>query len=478
LYIHQFVHLVNLSLSEGIFPDELKLARVAPIYKSGDPKLINNYRPISVLPFFSKIFEKIIYSRLITFINKHNLIYRYQFGFRHQYSTLLALVTLVDRIITGISNSEITLGTCLDFSKAFDTVDHKILLKKLEVYGIRGIAHKLIKSYLDNRKQYVIFNSCSSTLKTINCGVPQGSIIGPLLFILYINDMAYVSDKVFPIFYADDSNLFVKGINVENMVNVLNCELSKIYDWLNANKLSLNLNKTQCIIFKSRKKKINNTFTVKIDNTIVNYVSFIKFLGVTIDSHLSWEHHSKHIRKKISKGLGILCKAKKYLKKDTLKTLYYSFVYPYLNYAIEIWGNLKASEMYSIKKLQKRALRIVAGVPYRTPTLPLFQSMKIMNVKEVYTFKVALFMYKVNRNEYPHIVCDMFQSNVSIHQYNTRQRSQYHVPICHDNISQNNIRYKGVLIWNTITTSIDYHCSYHTFKKHVRNFILQNNRFF
>ena len=182
LYIEQLVHLFNLSLSQGIFPDQLKIAEVVPILKSGNCRSINNYRPVSGLPLFSKVLEKIVYSRLLNYITANNILYRNQFGFRKSHSTNIALLVLVDKIIYSLDNGDIVLGVFLDFSKAFDTVNHSILLQKLSCYGITGICNQWFASYLNSRKQYVVFNNQSSQFKYITCGVPQGYILGPVLF--------------------------------------------------------------------------------------------------------------------------------------------------------------------------------------------------------------------------------------------------------------------------------------------------------
>jgi hypothetical protein len=267
-YSKVLVHLINMSLEQGIFPDEMKCARVIPLYKSGDSKLINNYRPVSILPILSKVFERVIYNRLHKFIDDNNLIYNLQFGFRAKYNTTMALLTLIDKIVAGIDKNEMTLGTFLDFSKAFDTVNHKILIRKLHKYGIRGIANNLINSYLSNRKQFVSFNNVLSEAQVITYGVPQGSILGPLLFVLYINDIYLVSNSIMPILFADDSSLFVQGKDINTMTNVLNHELDHIYNWVNTNKLSLNVEKTYRILFKAKRRHAPGDFQVKIANKV------------------------------------------------------------------------------------------------------------------------------------------------------------------------------------------------------------------
>ena len=213
-FIIPLTRVLNLSILNGVCPNEVKIAKVIPLYKNGDSMLINNYRPVSILPFFSKILEKLMYNRLISFINTHKLLSKYQFGFRKGHSTSYALVTLVDKIATALDQGDSVLGIFLDLSKAFDTVNHDILLMKLNNYGFRGICLDWLASYLRNRKQFVTYDNFKSALGNISCGVPQGSILGPLLFLVYINDLTNVSDKLFSILYADDTNLFIQGKDI------------------------------------------------------------------------------------------------------------------------------------------------------------------------------------------------------------------------------------------------------------------------
>ena len=243
-FIVPITHVMNLSIINGVVPNELKVAKVVPIYKSDDRRLINNYRPVSVLPCYSKIHEKLMYNRIYNFIHKHSLLNEYQFGFRQKRSTNQALIVLLDKTTAALDKGDIVLGVFLDFSKAFDTVGHQMLLNKMYKYGIRGIAFKWMESYLSNRRQFVLFKDVQSEYATATRGVPQGSIMGPLLFLLYVNNIANVSMSLLPILFADDTNVFLTGNNIDQMIEIMNGELNNVFIWLNSNKLSLNVTKS------------------------------------------------------------------------------------------------------------------------------------------------------------------------------------------------------------------------------------------
>ena len=219
--------ILNLSIENGIIPDQLKIARIVPIFKSGDNSLFSNYRPILVLPVFSKILEKAVYNRLMNYININGILFRNQFGFRKNHSTSHALINLYDQISTGLDANKHTVGIFLDLSKAFDTVDHEILINKLEHYAIRGLALDWFKNYLSQRLQYVEFNGTTSMFKEVTCGVPQGSILGPLLFLVYINDICKTTDYGEFILFADDTNLFYSHENISTLTSVINTERSR-----------------------------------------------------------------------------------------------------------------------------------------------------------------------------------------------------------------------------------------------------------
>ena len=476
IFINPLIHIINLSLSQGIFPQELKIAKVIPIYKSGETTLIKNYRPVSVLSVFSKIFERIIHVRLLDFLDQHNILSNSQFGFRKKHSTVSALSILIDKIYTGLNDGNITLGLYLDFSKAFDTIDHQILFKKLFHYGIRGIALDLLKDYFLNRKQFVCFDNNNSPLLNTSCGVPQGSILGPLLFILYINDISNVSTKLFPIIYADDSNLFIQGKNITDMVAVLNTEVKKVSEWVNSNKLSLNISKTNYMVFKRKNYRVHVPDDIIINNNIISRVYTIKFLGVILDSHLTWEKHINYIRNKISKSIGIINKVKRLINRSTFITMYYSFIYPYLSYAIELWGNSSKYNLDALFRQQKKIIRMICNAPYLAHSLPLFTDLKILNVFQLYQYQLGLFMFKIHNNCCPTAVRSMLSEYVFDHEYKTRSKSQskFKIPFYKLSICQKNIKYKIITFWNYITDKINTNCSDKNFKRQLKLYILQH----
>ena len=227
--VKPLAHICNTSLMNGIFPDRMKIARVIPLFKNGDVKEFSNYRPVSILPQFSNILEKVFHNRLMSFINDKQILNNSQFGFRKNMSTALAIIELVEEITTAIDEGKTTVGVFIDLKKAFDTVNHNILVKKLEHYGIRGLAKDWVCSYLENRRQYVCINDSNSDCLDVKCGVPQGSILGPALFILYVNDMCNVSKSLKSILFADDTNLFYAGKDLDEVCKIVSRELNILH---------------------------------------------------------------------------------------------------------------------------------------------------------------------------------------------------------------------------------------------------------
>ena len=339
LLAHVITHLVNSSLKTGICPTNSKLAKVVPIYKKkGSKHLYDNYRPISLLSTFSKIVEKLIYNKIIDFLVRYNILFESQFGFRKGRSTCHATLDFVKTIEDALENGEIAVGIMCDLSKAFDTINHEILLKKMHHYGIRGVANDWLRSYLFDRQQFVELNGCTSSRLPILTGVPQGSILGPLLFIIYINDLPAASNLK-TVMFADDSNLLIKGKNLNTLSTELNTELEGVSDFFKANKLKLNASKTKIVCFRKKSQHVDyNEADIYLDGTKLTFEEDATFLGIKIDCHLSWEKQCNHVANTISRNNGAINRVKKLLPPQSLKILYCSLILPHLQYGLAAWG--------------------------------------------------------------------------------------------------------------------------------------------
>ena len=385
--------LFNHSFATGTVPKQFKLAKVIPIHKKGSVFAVSYYRPISLLSNFNKIIEKLMYNRLINYLGKLSIISDNQFGFRSKRSTIHALLLLTDKIQKAIDKGTYSCSIFLDLCKAFDTVNHNILLTKLEYYGIRGVAHAWFTSYLSDRKQFVSLHGTNSEYQTLTCGVPQGSVLGPLLFLLYVNDICNCSSILEFHLFADDTNVFLSDTNIQKLELNLNIELGKVSHWLNANKLSLNIEKTSFVIFHPPQRKITYQMNLRISNNLIKQDRKVKYLGLIIDSNLNWKSHLHELGKKLARNIGILSKIRHFVNNSILYQLYYSLIYPLLTYGLLVWGNTYHTTLKPIITLQKRALRIITYSKPDEHSDPLFKQLELLKLVDLVVFHNALFMY-------------------------------------------------------------------------------------
>jgi len=467
--------IINCSFTTGIVPQAIKIAKVVPILKKGEKDNVTNYRPISVLPYFSKFYEKLMYNRLYGFVKNSNIIYQSQHGFQPGHSPYMALLNMQDKISKAIENNEYSVGVFFDLAKAFDTVDHDILLNKLENYGIRGTQLKWFASYFENRAQRVFCNGTLSELGLIKYGVPQGSNLGPLLFLLYINDLASVSPTLFFILFADDTNVFYSNGSWQTLIQIVNFELSTIAAWFQANKLTLNLEKTNFILFKSH-RKINpsGNLSLFINDSPITQVESTKFLGVHIDQHMTWKVHINQITAKIAKNVGILTRIAYILPKEIRINLYYTLIYPYLTYCNLIWASTYESRLHKLVILQKRAVRIIAGIRKWEHTGPSFSEFKLLKIHQIKDLQIGEFFFRLEHGLLPPVFKDFLSHASDIHTHFTRNLTAYRPIKAHSNTRRFTIKSYGTLVWNALPIEIRSSSNLQVFKKRLRAFFLSS----
>ena len=325
-------------------------------------------------------------------------------------------------------------------------------------------------NYITNRQQFVTFNNNKSNKGIITCGVPQGSILGPLLFLLYINDMHTVCKKSFMLLFADDTNIFISGESVYDIVNTMNSELQILSSWFKLNKLSLNIRKTNMMLIKTRRKTYDpSMLDINIDGIKILEVNHVKFLGVIIDQHLTWEKHIYYVANKVSKSTGIIFKARSKLDKSTLRTLYNTFILPYLSYCITIWGHTYKKHITKLQIAQNKVLRIINFSKYRASAEPLYANLKLMKIKQLYDYFVIIFMYHYTNKLLPEHFYTLFQPNNQTHRYITRQNFGYRHNISKTLLTSFNIIIQGPIIWDKCTKQIKTSKSIYTLKRLIKN---------
>ncbi|MCP4489865.1 MAG: reverse transcriptase family protein, partial [Gammaproteobacteria bacterium] len=432
----------NNCIKHGVFPKDLKIGNVSPIYKKGNEELLENYRPISILPIFGKIFEKVIYSRLHEFLISNNVISDCQFGFRKGHSTSHALNYSVEEINKQLSSGKHVLGIFIDLSKAFDTINHQKLICKLNNYGIRGTPLSLISDYLSDRTQYTSVLGEKSEKYNILYGVPQGSILGPLLFLLYINDLVNCSKDGNFVLYADDTNIFVASNTKRSTYATANAVLRAVNSYMIANQLHINFSKCNHIYFEPRPNVFDSASCERvrpyagrnseqehlyINGKVIPQVTEIKFLGVILDENLSWIPHIEYLVKKLKISVGELSRIRHVVPETLYASLYHTLFESHLSYGISVWGGVPHDKLEKLFVVQKKCIRILFGdsVKYndkfctcararpfgsqkrghefyvKENTKPWFRKLKLLTVHNLYTYYTGLEIFKILKFKIP-----------------------------------------------------------------------------
>ena len=469
--------LINLSISTNIFPDELKYAKVKPLFKKNEKTEVENYRPISILSIISKILERAAHTQLESYLTQKNLLYSYQSGFRRGYSTDTCLTNLLDFIRVSISEGDYVGMVMLDLQKAFDTVNHTILCEKLELMGVGCV--DWFASYLSNRNQIVTINDNCSSPGLVSCGVPQGSILGPLLFLCYINDMCLSVDCKL-LLYADDSTLLVRGKFAEEIADILSKNLKSCSNWLVDNKLSLHLGKTEAILFGSKRRLKNSlNFQVKCNGIDIKNVTSVKYLGLILDESISGDSIVHSILKKASSRLKFLYRFSNTLNMKSRKTLCFALIQCHFDYSSSSWySGINKGLKLRLQIMQNKMIRYILNLDSRSHIgCSEFEKLNMLNVCDRVKQNKLNHVYKIFNGTGPHYMKENFNRLCDTELRNCTRASvnNFFLPRVERQAS-NTFFYSGIKAWNSLPASIKQINSEVSFRKKVKQNIVMEAR--
>uniref|UniRef100_A0A1B6M2N5 Reverse transcriptase domain-containing protein n=1 Tax=Graphocephala atropunctata TaxID=36148 RepID=A0A1B6M2N5_9HEMI len=468
------VHVINSSLITGIFPEKLKISKLRPIFKSGEPQDFSNYRPLSILPSFSKIYEKVMSLQLSNFLEEHRVLDEEQYGFREGKSVVEAGIDFIESIIESVDSGEKVIGIFMDLTKAFDSVSHRLLLDMLSILGVKSRSFKWFESYLTNRKQYVevchlndfnqFINSVSST-NIVKHGVPQGSILGPLLFLIYLTGLPSIINQPSKMcLYADDisikiPNKCIRQLEISSFIN-----LSKIVQNLHNLNLLPNSSKTKYLSFYASNKNTLSSTNICMGESILEEVETMKFLGLNIDSRLNWNTHVNQICKKISSGLYALRTMSSFSNQETLKKIYYAFIESHISFGLCLYGCTSAENLNNILLLQKRAIRIMLKLRWQDSVKEHFRGLRIMTVHSLYIYQLIVHI-KTNYNNLTKLG--------ALHKYSTRGSNIIAFERHRLQFYTKKPSYAGIQFFNHLPSSIKHLTELRGFKKDLKEFMIQ-----
>ena len=448
--VESLTHIYNLAITTNTFPSLLKCAKVIPLAKSKDTSDLNNFRPISLLPVLSKPLERHVQSHLSDYLEGRNLLHSLQSGFRSKHSCHTALTRLVDTWLQSIHESNVTGSLFLDLRKAFDLVNHEILLKKLELYFGNLDSLAFIRSYLTSRTQAVLLNGSYSSTGIVDCGVPQGSILGPLLFSLYINDLPlYLScDKVTCDLFADDATLNTPDRDIGNVETRLQQSLLDVSEWCNHNQMVLHPSKTKCMVVTTRQKyqETDLSLSLSLNDNSIEQVEHHRLLGIVVDKQLDWKEHTKHVCKKVASNLFMLSKLRPFTDTDTRMVFYNAHVRSHIDYASTVWDGCSGAGLKRLNSLKRRAAKLV----HHETQIPLeqrFEELDMLPLSSHLSFNKAILMYKLIRKPCP----SYLKKKISLlSSASSRRGLELRLPPARIDLCKHSLSFSGAQLWNSL----------------------------
>ena len=469
--------LINKSISSGTFPSQLKCAKVFPVFKSGSKSDPSNYRPISILPTISKIFEKHVNKHLMNYLNKYKLICESQSGFRKKRSCQTALFKLIDQWMICIDKGDLIGSLFIDFRKAFDVVDHEILMKKLALYKINDLSLNWFQSYLSERRQAVFNGQAHSEFIQIQSGVPQGSLLRPTLFLLFINDLPLFTKYCFCDFYADDATFHTHSDNTDTIEKCLQTDGNIAKHWGKGNKMHIHYVKTTCMIAGTKPKLQDKPqLNLKIDGHSIANVSKQKLLGLLKDNTLSWSAHIDNLCSSLSSKISLLRQLAYYVSVDVLKKFYQGYILPLIDYGSITWSGTTGANLERILKLQKRAARIILQTVYSTPSSSMFAELGWQPINKRLAYNKAVFTYKALNGQTPQYITDLLEPVAETRDRHLRSSTNgtLAVPRSTTTVYDRSFSVSAPSLWNSLPVDLRNSQSLGGFKNRLRN-VLDDN---
>lgn len=473
---HIFLQLINTSLQSGSFPSNWKTSVVIPIEKINNTILCEEFRPINMVPAYEKLLELVVNEQIVEWIETNKILTKYQAGFRKNNSCESALQSILYNWKNALENKLVIGVVFLDFKRAFETIDRQLLILKMEKYGFGPTVINWICEYLTDRTQVTKYDESTSSKRQTTFGVPQGTVMGPNLFVIYINDIVHHVKNSNIQLFADDTLLYVVGENLESIINVLNSELVNLMKWLNNNGLHINTNKTKFMVIQNKYNLIEteNQPDIVINNSKIEQVREIKYLGVIIDENLSFSNHAVYITNKISKKVNLLRRIGKDLTPWARSTIYKTIILPHLNFCSTILFLLNNSELDILQKKQNIAMRFILGCDRRTNRKIMLDNLNFLSVRQVIILNTMVFIYKLLHRMLPEHLLDNCTFVRDVHDYNTRSRDNLYIETVSNNYSQNNLFYNGFKQYNDLPGMMKDCTTLEKFKNLCKEYVKMN----